>query len=206
MRSHTNVRFLVQLSLLGAIELVLAYTPLGYFRTPGLEISFLMIPVALGAILLGPGAGALLGGVFGLTSFGTCFGASPFGAVLLSINPFFTFVVCVVTRILAGWLTGVLFKALFAAEEKRSAKHLLSFGAASLAGPLLNTVFFMTGLVLCFYRTDYIQQIAAGMGAANPLIFVFLFVGIQGLIEAAAGFFICTVLSRALYAYLRKSR
>ena len=116
MKKQTNVRYLVQLSLLAAIELVMAYTPLGYLRVFALEITFLMVPVTLGAILLGPAAGAVLGGVFGLTSFATCFSVSGFGDVLLSINPVFTFLVCVPTRILAGWLAGVLFKAIFAAE------------------------------------------------------------------------------------------
>ena len=100
MKKQTNVRYLVQLSLLAAIELVMAYTPLGYLRVFALEITFLMVPVTLGAILLGPAAGAVLGGVFGLTSFATCFSVSGFGDVLLSINPVFTFLVCVPTRIL----------------------------------------------------------------------------------------------------------
>ena len=76
-----------------------AYTPLGYLRVFALEITFLMVPVTLGAILLGPAAGAVLGGVFGLTSFATCFSVSGFGDVLLSINPVFTFLVCVPTRL-----------------------------------------------------------------------------------------------------------
>ena len=66
MKKQTNVRYLVQLSLLAAIELVMAYTPLGYLRVFALEITFLMVPVTLGAILLGPAAGAVLGGVFAL--------------------------------------------------------------------------------------------------------------------------------------------
>ena len=78
MKKQTNVRYLVQLSLLAAIELVMAYTPLGYLRVFALEITFLMVPVTLGAILLGPAAGAVLGGVFGLTSFATCFSVSVF--------------------------------------------------------------------------------------------------------------------------------
>lgn len=201
MKNRMNVRFLVQLSLLVAIELVMAYTPLGYFRTAGLEISFLMIPVTLGAILLGPTAGAVLGGVFGLTSFGTCFGTSPFGAALLSINPFFTFIGCVITRILAGWITGLIFQAL----HRLSISKSISFGVASLCGPLLNTLFFMSSLVVFFYQTDYMQQIVAGMGATNPFMFVLLFVGIQGLIEAGVGFFINFVLSRVLYQYLNKT-
>ena len=125
MKNRKNLRYLTQLSVLLALELILAYTPLGYLRVlPGLEISFLMIPVALGAMLLGPAAGAVLGGAFGLTSFGTCFGASTFGATLLAVDPLLTFLTCVPTRLLAGWLTGLLFRVL----SRRSSRALKTDG------------------------------------------------------------------------------
>ena len=204
MKKQTNVRYLVQLSLLAAIELVMAYTPLGYLRVFALEITFLMVPVTLGAILLGPAAGAILGGIFGLTSFATCFSISGFGDVLLSINPVFTFLVCVPTRILAGWLAGLVFKGIFAAEQKAGGRHWLSFGAASLAGPVLNTVLFMSALVLLFYQTDFIQGMVQTLGAANPLMFVVLFVGVQGVLEAAVGFVVVGVLSKTLHPLLAR--
>ena len=59
-------------------------------------------------------------------------------------------------------------------------------------------------LVLFFFHTEYIQNIASGLGTSNPLFFVVLFVGIQGAIEAV----VCTILgsavSRALTAALKK--
>lgn len=208
MKRTVSTQTLVRLALLAAIELVLAYTPLGYFRTAGLEISFLMIPVTLGAILLGPTCGAILGGIFGLTSFGTCFGSSAFGAALLAINPALTFIVCVPTRILAGWLTGLIFKALYNMENRRAVAggaedsgraHWFSFGCASLAGPILNTVFFMGSLVVCFYPTEYIQSFVSLLGAANPFMFIVLFVGVQGVIEALVGFVVSAAISKAVY-------
>ena len=86
----------------------MAFTPIGYIKTAGLEITLIVVPVAVGAVTLGPTAGAILGGVFGITSFIQCFGMSQFGALLLGINPFLTFLVCVPTRILMGWLTGLI--------------------------------------------------------------------------------------------------
>lgn len=71
------------MAILIAIILVMAFTPLGYLKTAGLEITFIQVPVIVGAILMGPTAGAILGGVFGLTSFIQCFGLSAFGAALL---------------------------------------------------------------------------------------------------------------------------
>ena len=88
-----NTTYMVEMALLIAIILIMAFTPIGYIKTFGLEITLIVVPVAVGAVVLGPAAGAILGGVFGLTSFIQCFGMSAFGAMLLSINPAGTFVV-----------------------------------------------------------------------------------------------------------------
>ena len=125
----TRTMALVRMALLVAVELIMAVTPLGYLRTAGLEISFLMVPVALGGILLGPLAGAVLGGVFGVSSFLAAF-SSAFGAPLLALNPFYTFVVCFVPRVLAGWLPGLLVRAMTKEPQK---SKLPAFAAASLA-------------------------------------------------------------------------
>ena len=60
---------MAQMAVLTAIILIMAFTPLGYLRTAGLEISLITIPVVIGAMITGPAAGAVLGGVFGITSF-----------------------------------------------------------------------------------------------------------------------------------------
>ena len=142
-------------------------------------------------------------GVFGLTSFAQCFGAEAFGVVLLGISPLRTFLVCVPTRILAGWLPGLIFQAIYKAEGSR--RHWLSFAAASLAGPVLNTAFFMGTLVACFYSTEYIQGLAQSMGAANPFTFVALFVGVQGIVEAVVGFLACTAISKGVWGPLHRN-
>ncbi len=145
----------VELALLVAVIVLLAFTPIGYIRTFGLEITLIVVPVTVGAVTLGPAAGAVLGAVFGITSFIQCFGMSPFGAVLLGINPAATFVVCVISRVLMGWLTGVAFRGLSNMQSLRKAAVV----AANLIGPLLNTFFFMGLLVLFFYPTEYIRRV-----------------------------------------------
>lgn len=179
---------MVELAVLLAILLMLEITGLGMFKTFGLELTILQIPVILGAIILGPSAGAILGGAFGLLSYWECFGKSQFGATLLGINPFLTFLVCVPTRILMGWLCGLIFRAM---DRKLAGTKgdFASYVVASLSGALLNTLFFMTTLCLCFYHTEYIQGFASALGAGNVLLFIVLFVGVQGLVEAA----LCTV-------------
>lgn len=69
--------FMVELALMVAIIFIMAFTPLGYFQTMGLSITFLTVPVAVGAIILGPKGGAICGLAFGITSFMQCFGMEP---------------------------------------------------------------------------------------------------------------------------------
>ena len=188
--SRSRTTFMVKLALMVAIIFVMAFSPLGYLRTPGLTITFLTVPVAVGAIC---------GGAFGLTSaIMALTGGSAFSAALLQINPFGLLFTLLVPRILEGWLCGLIFAAL-----KKVSKNG-AFVIASLSCPLLNTLLFMSSLVLFFFHTEYIQNIASGLGTSNPLFFVVLFVGIQGAIEAV----VCTILgsavSRALTAALKK--
>lgn len=196
-----DTRYMVELAMMIAIILLMSFTPLGYLRTPGLSITLLTIPVAVGAIILGPKGGAICGLAFGATSFYMALnGSSAFAAMLLSINPFGTFFTCIVARVLEGWLTGLIFAALY----KTSARKI-SYYVASLACPLLNTLFFMGFLCIFFYNTEYIQGIASGLGVTNPVLFVAAFVGFQGLIEAAICFVIGSIVSRALCAALKRS-
>lgn len=177
MKKVTTIK-LTQTAILLAVLLIMSFTPLGYLKTAGLEVSLLSVPVAIAAMLVGPGAGLILGTAFGLTSFYQCFGLSIFGAALLNINPFYTFLVCVPTRALMGYLTGILFKCFI----KWDKKNVVCYFAGGLLAALLNTVLFVGTLLLFFWNTDYIQSFNAT--GANVIVFFGLFVGIQGLVEA----------------------
>lgn len=203
-KQHSRTLYLTQLGVLTAVLLLLEVTGLGMIKTLGLEMTILQVPVIVGAILLGPSGGAILGLVFGLVSFAECFGKSPFGAELLAIQPFFTFLVCVPTRTLMGWCCGLIFRGLSRVIPK--GKRFLAFVLAALSGALLNTILFMGTLCLCFYHSDYIQSLVAFYGASNFLMFIVLLVGVQGLIEAL----LCTVLgsgiSKGVYHALYRNK
>ena len=175
-----STKYLVEMALLVAIILIMAFTPIGYIRTAGLEITLIVVPVAVGAVTLGPAAGAILGGVFG-------------------INGFLTFLVCVPTRILMGWLTGLIYKGLRKTKLPSGASVTIS----NLCCPLLNTTFFMGMLVLGFYNTEYIQSFVSALGAKNALLFILAFVGVNGLIEAIVCFIVGTAISAALKKALK---
>lgn len=200
-RSSRTV-YMVELSLLIAIVVLMAFTPLGYIKMPGLEITLLVVPVAVGAVLLGPLGGTILGAVFGITSFIQCFGMSPFGSVLLSINPAGTFIVCVITRTLMGFLTGWIYRQLCKVDALKHVKVVI----ANLCAPILNTALFMSTLIVFFYHTDYIQGMVTSFGAANAFMFVIAFVGINGVIEAALCFVVGSAITKALQVALKNNQ
>lgn len=198
MSNKEKIQRLAVLAVLAAVTVIVSFIPL---KTLGLEITFSMVPVAIGAVLYGAAGGAVLGAVFGVTSFLQCLGYSQFGAALLGINPIFTFLVCVPTRILAGLLAGMLFGAL-KKSCKRDSPALL---AATVTAPFLNTLFFMSALVAFFYNTDYISGFADALGASNPVSFIILFVGINGLVEIICGFAVAFPVSKALNKFVKSS-
>ena len=204
-KDHNRLLYLTELAVLTGIMLFLEITGLGMIKTFGLELTILQIPVIIAAIVIGPSGGAALGAVFGLISFWECFGKSPFGAQLLGINPYYTFLVCVPPRILMGWLCGLIFKGMHS-RLGDTRGNFASYITASLSGALLNTVFFMSALCLCFYQTDYIQGFVQSMGSSNVLVFVLMFVGIQGLVEAVLCASLGSLISKGVRKGVHRSR
>ena len=109
----------------------------------------------------------------------------------MGINPIFTFLTCMVPRILTGLLVGLIFQGL----QKIDKTRFLSYAGACLSGALLNTVLFMSCLMLFFWNTEFIQEMSAG---ANVFAFVIAFVGINGVIEAISCCLIGTALTSTL--------
>ena len=198
-QNSEKIRTLVQMAMVTAIILVLGLTPIGYPKIGTVDMTILSIPVIIGAIVLGPKAGAFFGGIFGLTSFLACFnGISPFGAALVGMNIFYTAVICFVPRILMGWGCGMIFKTLY----NHRVAPFWSGLVAGLSASLINTVGF-TGLVFAFFwNSPYIQGMAAGQ---NILAFALIFVGINGLIEAITCTILSATISRALLPFILKN-
>ncbi|MDR0903577.1 MAG: ECF transporter S component [Ruminococcus sp.] len=195
-RSDGKILRLVQLAILTAITVVMAATPLGYLPVGALKISFLMVPVVVGAIITGPAGGAYLGTVFGITSFMTCVtGTDAFGAMILELNPLLTFILCVPTRTLAG-----LFPALLVKLLQGKARNRFLYPAAALFGSLCNTVFFLGTLLLAFGNN---ADVAAGLGFTDGNIIAYIaatVVAINGALEASA----CTVVGAGLSGIIGK--
>lgn len=194
MNKKMNTRQLTMLGLLTAVLLLMAYTPLGYLNIGPLAITLNVIPVALAAVTLGPAGGAVIGGVFGLTSFLQCIGvggSSAMGVVLFGINPFLAFIQRFLPRLLDGLLLGYIFKGV-----KKLTNVQISCFVTGFFSAFLNTLFFMTALVLLFGNTDYMREL---IGGKNVILFICSFVGINSVFEMIASTIITGLVGFALF-------
>lgn len=194
MKGKKKTIVLAETAILAALILLMAFTPLGYLRIGPLALTLLMIPVTVGAVVMGPAAGACLGCLFGLTSFAQCFMGDILGSILIAQNVFFTFVVCVVSRTVAGFLCGVVFRAF------RNRKGIVPLLVSNLAGSLFNTVFFLGLLALCFWNFTFSPEQAQSLGGVDSALtaVVLLATGVNAPIELAVCAAAGTAVSKAV--------
>lgn len=181
-----------------AIELVLLLTPLGYIRTPFLSITLMHIPVIAAGILMGPGYGAALGLVFGLTSVWnatmspslTSFVFSPFVTVGTVSGNWTSLIIALVPRVLLGAIAGWLFQVL----NKKLSRPVAALIAAVLA-TLCHTLMVL-GLIAVLWGPQYAQAIGQPENAL--LAYLGLVILTNGLAEMAAAGVVCMALAKAI--------
>lgn len=200
-QSSRNLKYLTTLSLLIAVMGAMKLLGLDNVQlTPFLKTSFLTVPIAMGAMLMGPAAGAVLGGVFGaLSLYDAIRGASIMTNTFFAISPVHTIILCLGTRILMGFLTGLIFRGI----KKIDRTHTVCYYIGGLCAPLLNTILFMGYIIFAFYSTPFIQEKAAALGAANPFMLVVLMVGVQGALEWAVGLVVSGSVAKGVAAALK---
>lgn len=144
----TNVRGMIQVALFGAIIVILAFTPfLGYIPLGFTRATIIHIPVIIGSLLLGPKKGAVLGLVFGITSFinntmnptVTSFVFTPFYSLGEFSGGIGSLIICFIPRILVGVVPHYVYKGVtsLTKSEKVSALGLIFAG---MSGALVNTL------------------------------------------------------------------
>lgn len=181
---------MVKLAMLVALLMIFCFTPIGFLKIGIVEITFNMIPVVIGAIVIGPAAGAFLGALFGAASFWQCFGQSTFGTLLFGVNPFFTVLICFVPRILAGLLPGLIFRAMTKKKD-----NIAAYFVSAAVGSLANTVLFVGGFCLLFKDT------MLGMASDNglsPLAFIATAFLLNAAVELVANTAIVAAVSKAV--------
>ena len=154
---------LVQLALLGALIFILAFTPfIGYIPLGVTRATIVHIPVIIGSLLLGPKKGAILGALFGLTSFlnnsfvspnATSFVFTP----LYSVGDFqgnaWSLVICFLPRILVGVVPYYVYRFVKWLFKGRKGGETVSLAAAGLLGSLTNTLLVMGGIYVFFGKS-----------------------------------------------------
>lgn len=111
-----------------------------YLKIGGTTFSFVLIPIVLGGIMLGPLCGALLGFAFGLTTLlAGVFGMDAFTMILFNNTPWMTALICLVKGTAAGVVSAYLYKWI-----SKKNKYAAVFVAAA-AAPVVNTGLFILG-------------------------------------------------------------
>lgn len=192
-KSDASTRRLTGLSMLTAIVAVL--TVLGTFiRFGPFTITLSLAPIVVGAALYGPSAGAILGTVFGVVVLLTGIAGWDGGTVmlLLGISPVALVLVCVLKGTGAGWVSGLVYRAIAKRNEK------LAVLVAGILCPVTNTGLFIIGMLLFF--TSTLESWASGQGVLYYIIFGLT--GINFLVELA----INIILSSGITAIIKYTK
>lgn len=168
-KNHSSIVKMTYFAISLALMLVLHFA-IGSIPVGTTKISVVLIPISIGAMLLGPAAGAALGLIYGaivLIQFGVM-ALDPFTAILFQNEPFMTSVICLVKTTLAGFLSGLAYKLL---KEKN--QIVATFVAAAIT-PIVNTGVF---ILLCLTIPDVFL---ANFVEAGSTVIMFLVVGVAG--------------------------
>ena len=196
-RKH-DTRWMVSVALMAAIVIVLANTPLGMIQLPIIKATTVHIPVIIGAILFGPLAGAILGGVFGICTLVSntmaptllSFAFSPFLASNLAgvLKALWISVGCrILIGVAAGWIW-ILFR-------KIKLNTYVALAITGFAGSMVNTIMVMGSIYFLLA-----QQYAEAKEVAVTAVFGLIMgtVTASGIPEALAAAVLVAVIGKVL--------
>lgn len=194
-----DTRYMVSVGLMAAIVIVLANTPLGMIQLPIVKATTVHIPVIIGAILLGPMAGAILGGVFGVCSLISntmaptllSFAFSPFMSttgIPGAIKAIWISVGCrILIGVAAGWLWIML--------KKIKLNQVVALAVTGFVGSMVNTVAVM-GSIYILFAQQYAEAKEVAVTAVWGLVMGT--VTASGIPEAIAAAVIVAVVAKVL--------
>ena len=197
-KEKKGTRWMVSVALMAAIIIVLANTPLGMIQLPIIKATTVHIPVIIGAVLFGPLAGAILGGVFGICSLVSntmaptllSFAFSPFLASNLTgaLKAIWISVGCrILIGVVAGWLW-ILFR-------KIKLNTYVALAVTGFAGSMVNPVMVMGSIYFLLA-----QQYAEAKEVAVTAVFGLIMgtVTASGIPEALAAAVLVAVIGKVL--------
>lgn len=201
-----------QLALFSALIILLAFIPgIGYIPLGVTRATIIHVPVIIGSIVLGPKMGAVLGGVFGMTSLisntltptVTSFVFTPFfeGAGLGG-NPL-SLVICFVPRILVGVVPYFVYKGVIKLLNKIKGKETVSLITAGICGAMTNTILVM-GMIYLFFGESYAKAKEISYDALLGVILGII--GVNGVLEAITAAVLTCVICKVLFKIKKKHR
>ena len=199
-----DARWMAGVAMMAAIVVLLANTPLGMIPLVVTKATTVHIPVILGAILFGPLAGGILGGVFGVCSVIintftpalTSFAFSPFMSTTGLSGAVKALWVAVGCRILIGVAAGWLWRAL-------SRTRMNSWTALSIVGftgSMVNTVTVM-GSIFQLFTQQYAQAKEVALEAVSGLILTTVLA--NGIPEAIVSTVLVAVIGKNLLRFAK---
>lgn len=226
MKQNTNHKTieLVQLALLSAIIIIMAFTPfLGYIPLGFTRATIIHIPVIIGCLLLGPKKGATLGAIFGLTSLinntinptMTSFVFTPFYSLGDFSGGFSSLIICFLPRILVGVIPYYVYhgmEKLFTlhkpkkSDDKKSIKkqqnklRMISLATAGVSGALTNTLLVMN-LIFILFKDAYAA--ANGMSVSAVYTFIIGIIAMNGIPEAIVSGVIVACVGKVLLGRIK---
>lgn len=201
--SHSKFKGMTQTALFAALIIIMAFTPfLGYIPLGFTRATIIHIPVILASLMLGPKKGALLGGVFGMTSFinntinptVTSFVFTPFYNLAGFEGGVGSLIICFVPRILIGVVPYYVYRLLMKVNKKKS-NNLAALALSGVSGALTNTLLVMN-LIFLFFRNQYAEANNVAVGGVYK--FILSVISINGIPEAIVGGILIAALGKVL--------
>lgn len=190
---------MVTLAMLTGLLIVMGMTGIGFIPLPVIKATTMHIPVILGAILLGPTAGAVLGGVFGLCSIYAntttpgllSFAFSPFMSNEGFLGVIKSLWIALGCRILLGIIAGWLWRLL----KKVRLGDVYALPITAAVATVCHTLLVM-GSIFVLLADQYAAAKDVALSAVFGLIMAT--VATSGIPEAIAAAILCTVIGKAL--------
>lgn len=128
-----SIKEMTIVSVLGAIIFVMGWTPIGMIPlTPVLSATIIHVPVIIGALVMGPKVGLMLGLIMGLTSLSRAWIAPQSPLNLIFMNP----IISVLPRLFIGVVSYYVYQLM----KKVLKNNITNLTVASMLGSVTNTV------------------------------------------------------------------
>lgn len=206
---HTkpDTRYMAMLAMLCGVLLVMGMTGIGFIPLPVIKATTMHIPVILGAILLGPKAGAILGGLFGLCSVWVntttpgllSFAFSPFMSTEGLSGVLKSLWIAVGCRILFGVLSGWLWIII----KKIAKQDYLALPVTAAISAVFHT-FLVMGSIYFLLAQQYAEAKNVAVSAVFGLVMGTITA--SGIPEAIIAAVMVTVIGKALLHLLARMK